>query len=149
MSYLKDLNNYTTLTDFYELTMANGYYELGMKDQIVYFDMFYRTNPNSAGFAICAGLEQLIDYIENLKFSDSDIAYLNLNFEKEYAYIIDWLEHRLQYLDQYFFNDLPQSGIHAATNDARLSHRYTLSGIRVNPSYKGIVIINGKKYLVK
>lgn len=76
MSYLKDLNNYTTLTDFYELTMANGYYELGMKDQIVYFDMFYRTNPNSAGFAICAGLEQLIDYIENLKFSDSDIAYL-------------------------------------------------------------------------
>ena len=76
MSYIKDLNNYTTLTDFYELTMANGYFELGMKDTIVYFDMFYRTNPNNAGFAIFAGLEQVVEYIQNLKFSDEDIAYL-------------------------------------------------------------------------
>lgn len=73
---LKDLNNYTTLTDFYELTMANGYYELGMKDKIVYFDMFYRMNPNNAGFSVCAGLKQLIEYIENLHFSSEDIEYL-------------------------------------------------------------------------
>ncbi len=73
---MKDLNNYTTLTDFYELTMANGYYELGMKDEIVYFDMFYRTNPNQAGFAVCAGLKTLIDYIENLHFTEEDINYL-------------------------------------------------------------------------
>lgn len=73
---LKDLNNYTSLTDFYELTMANGYYELGMKDTIVYFDMFYRTNPNNSGFAICCGLKQLIDYVENLHFDDDDINYL-------------------------------------------------------------------------
>lgn len=72
----KDLNNYTTLTDYYELTMANGYYELGLKDTIVYFDMFYRTNPNQAGFAVSAGLKQLIDYIENLHFTDEDIEYL-------------------------------------------------------------------------
>lgn len=73
---LKDLNNYTTLTDFYELTMANGYYELGMKDKIVYFDMFYRMNPNNAGFSVCAGLKQLIEYIENLHFSSENIEYL-------------------------------------------------------------------------
>ena len=72
----KDLNNYTVLTDFYELTVANGYYELGMKDTIVYFDMFYRTNPNNSGFAICAGLQQLIEYVQNLHFTKEDIAYL-------------------------------------------------------------------------
>ena len=73
---MKDLNNYTMLTDFYELTMANGYYELGMKDTIVYFDMFYRTNPNNSGFAICAGLQQLIEYVQNLHFTKQDIDYL-------------------------------------------------------------------------
>ena len=53
---LKDLNNYTTLTDFYELTMANGYYELGMKDKIVYFDMFFRKVPENGGFVIMSGV---------------------------------------------------------------------------------------------
>ena len=72
MSYM----NYTLLCDFYELTMANGYFELGKADEISYFDMFYRKVPDGGGFAIAAGLEQVIDYIKNLKFTDEDIAYL-------------------------------------------------------------------------
>ena len=54
--------------DFYELTMSNGYWNNNMKDTIVYFDMFFRKIPDNGGFAIMAGLEQLIEYIENLKF---------------------------------------------------------------------------------
>lgn len=69
-------NNYTMLCDFYELTMANGYFEAGKKDEIVYFDCFFRTIPDGGGFAIAAGLEQLIDYIENIRFTEEDIAYL-------------------------------------------------------------------------
>ncbi|MBE6651606.1 MAG: nicotinate phosphoribosyltransferase [Ruminococcaceae bacterium] len=69
-------NNYTMLCDFYELTMANGYFESGKKDEIVYFDCFFRTIPDGGGFAVAAGLEQLIDYIENIKFTDEDIEYL-------------------------------------------------------------------------
>ncbi|MBR3840862.1 MAG: nicotinate phosphoribosyltransferase [Erysipelotrichales bacterium] len=68
--------NLTMLMDFYELTMANAYYVLGLKDQEVVFDMFYRKNPDSGGFVVCAGLESFIDYIENLKFTDEDIEYL-------------------------------------------------------------------------
>ncbi len=64
------------LMDFYELTMANGYFSNGMKDDIVYFDMFFRKNPDGAGFSIVAGLEQVIQYIKELKFTDEDIEYL-------------------------------------------------------------------------
>ena len=68
--------NLTLLCDFYELTMGNGYFKCGMKDKIVYFDVFYRNNPDNGGYAIVAGLEQVIDYIENLKFTDDDIEFL-------------------------------------------------------------------------
>lgn len=68
--------NLTMLTDFYEITMANGYFEHGLKDEIAYFDMFFRRVPDNGGFAIMAGLEQVINYLDNLKFSDSDIEYL-------------------------------------------------------------------------
>lgn len=72
------------LMDFYELTMANGYFSNGMKDDIVYFDMFFRKNPDGAGFSIVAGLEQVIQYIKELKFNDHDIEYLrNKNMFKE------------------------------------------------------------------
>ncbi len=64
------------LTDFYEITMANGYFKHGLKDKIAYFDMFYRKNPDNGGFAIVAGLEQLIEYLKNLRFDEEDIAYL-------------------------------------------------------------------------
>lgn len=68
--------NYTLLCDFYELTMANGYFELGKADEISYFDVFYRKVPDGGGFAIAAGLEQVIDYIKKLKFTDEDISFL-------------------------------------------------------------------------
>jgi nicotinate phosphoribosyltransferase len=68
--------NYTMLCDFYELTMGNGYLKAGLGDQITYFDLFYRTVPDNGGFAVAAGLEQAIRYIENLHFSEDDIAYL-------------------------------------------------------------------------
>ena len=74
---MKDLSrNLTMLCDFYELTMGNGYFKAGMGDKIVYFDVFYRNNPDNGGFAVCAGLEQVVDYINNLHFDEDDIAYL-------------------------------------------------------------------------
>ena len=68
--------NYTLLCDFYELTMANGYFESGMTEQICYFDVFFRSVPDGGGFAIAAGLEQVIDYITNLRFTFEDIEFL-------------------------------------------------------------------------
>ncbi|MBQ9429381.1 MAG: nicotinate phosphoribosyltransferase [Clostridia bacterium] len=68
--------NFTMLCDYYELTMANGYFKANMADRISYFDVFFRDIPDGGGFAITAGLEQFIDYINNLHFSDEDIAYL-------------------------------------------------------------------------
>ena len=68
--------NLSMLCDFYELTMGNGYFSHGMMDQITYFDVFFRSVPDNGGFAIAAGLEQVIDYIENLHFSAADIEYL-------------------------------------------------------------------------
>ena len=71
----QDRKNLTMLADFYEFTMANGYLENNMEDQIAYFDMFFRSIPDDGGFAIMAGVEQLIDYLRHLKFNDEDIAY--------------------------------------------------------------------------
>ena len=64
------------LTDFYEITMANGYFCTGMADDIAYFDMFFRKMPDDGGYAIMAGLEQVIDYLEDLSFDEEDIEYL-------------------------------------------------------------------------
>ncbi len=64
------------ITDFYEITMANGYFENGMQDDIAYFDMFFRKVPDNGGYAVMAGLEQVIDYLSNLKFTEEDIEYL-------------------------------------------------------------------------
>ncbi len=68
--------NLTMLTDFYEITMANGYLHSNLKDKIAYFDMFFRRVPDEGGFAIMAGLQQLIDYIRKLRFEPKDIEYL-------------------------------------------------------------------------
>lgn len=73
---LEDERNLSMLVDFYEFTMANGYFKNNLKDKIVYFDMFFRKNPDNAGFAIVAGLEQVIEYIKGLNFTKSDIEYL-------------------------------------------------------------------------
>ena len=73
---MKERTNMTMLCDFYELTMGNGYFQTGMADQICYFDVFYRSVPDQGGFAIAAGLAQVVEYIENLHFDEEDIAYL-------------------------------------------------------------------------
>ncbi|MBE6632030.1 MAG: nicotinate phosphoribosyltransferase [Ruminococcaceae bacterium] len=94
--YLRD--NYTMLFDFYELTMGNGYFSKGLKDRISYFDLFFRTVPDDGGFAIACGLEQVIDYIKNLKFTEEDIVFLReknifseefLNFLKDFRFTGD------------------------------------------------------------
>lgn len=76
MSEFDAKRNLTMLTDFYEITMANGYFKNGFKDTVAYFDMFYRVIPDGGGFVIAAGLEQLVNYLKNLSFSKEDIDYL-------------------------------------------------------------------------
>ena len=73
---MKNDLNLAMLCDFYELTMGNGYFEKGYKDRMCYFDVFFRKCPDGAGFAIAAGLEQVVDYIKNLHFEPEDIEYL-------------------------------------------------------------------------
>ena len=85
-----DKINLTMLCDFYELTMAYGYFKEGYKDRITYFDVFYRQCPDGGGFAIAAGLEQIIDYIQELHFGPEDIEYLrgrNLFSEEFLTYL--------------------------------------------------------------
>lgn len=72
---MKEIRNLTMLSDFYEFTMANGYYENEMKDTVAVFDAFYRKNPDGGGYAIFAGLNDIISYIKNLHFTDEDIEY--------------------------------------------------------------------------
>ena len=88
--------NLTMLCDYYELTMANGYFLTDKKDQMVYFDVFYRDNPDNGGYAIVAGLEQIVEYIHDLKFTDEDIEYLRSKgcFSQEF----------LEYLRTFRFN---------------------------------------------
>jgi len=85
--------NLSMLCDFYELTMSNGYFKYGYKDRITYFDVFYRSVPDKGGFAIAAGLEQVVEYIQNLHFGEEDIAYLrsrNLFSEEFLQYLADF-----------------------------------------------------------
>lgn len=84
--------NLTLLTDFYELTMMQGYFN-NKNNETVVFDAFYRENPCGSGYAICAGLEQLIDYIKNLRFKEDDIEYLRTLkiFDEDFlAYLKDF-----------------------------------------------------------
>ena len=73
---MENKRNLTMLCDFYELTMANGYFKCGKGDEISYFDVFFRSVPDGGGYAIAAGLEQIIEYIKDLHFDDEDIEYL-------------------------------------------------------------------------
>ncbi len=85
--------NMTMLCDYYELTMGNGYFKAGYKDRITHFDLFFRTIPDNGGYAIAAGLEQVIDYIRDLHFDEEDIAYLRSRnmFDEEFlAYLRDF-----------------------------------------------------------
>ena len=89
--------NLTMLTDFYEITMANGYFMNGHKDTVAYFDMFFRTVPDKGGFVIMAGIEQLVEYLRSLHFTDEDIDYLSkkgfapefLDYLKDFRFCCD------------------------------------------------------------
>ena len=72
----RDEYSLSLLCDFYELTMGRGYFESDMSKKTAYFDVFYRRVPDGGGYAITAGLEQIIDYIKNLSFTETDIEYL-------------------------------------------------------------------------
>ena len=88
-----DKINLTMLCDFYELTMAYGYFNNGYKDRITYFDVFYRRCPDQGGFTIAAGLEQIIQYIQELHFDPEDIEYLrsrNMFSEEFLQYLADF-----------------------------------------------------------
>ncbi|HBV52147.1 MAG TPA: nicotinate phosphoribosyltransferase, partial [Clostridiales bacterium] len=78
--------NLSMLCDFYELTMGNGYFKNGFYNKYTYFDVFFRTVPDRGGFAIAAGLEQIIRYLEQLCFTEEDIAYLRARklFDEEF-----------------------------------------------------------------
>lgn len=73
---MKSTTNLTMLCDYYQLTMSNGYFETGMKEQICYFEMFFRSVPDKGGFAIAAGLAQVIEYLETLHFDQEDLDFL-------------------------------------------------------------------------
>ena len=79
--------NYTMLFDFYEMTMSNGYFQTGLAERICYFDVFFRSVPDGGGFAIAAGLEQVVDYIRNLRFDEEDIDYLRGKGLKDEAFL--------------------------------------------------------------
>ncbi|MEG1481515.1 nicotinate phosphoribosyltransferase [Clostridium sp.] len=73
---VQDNRNLTMLVDFYELTMGNGYFEKNIEDKIAYFDMYFRRVPDGGGYCIMAGVEQLVEYLSSLKFTEDDINYL-------------------------------------------------------------------------
>ena len=90
--------NLTMLVDFYELTMANGYFTKEIENKIAYFDMYFRRVPDGGGYCIMAGVDQLIQYLNNLKFTQSDIEYLRsknifseefLNYLKNFKFECD------------------------------------------------------------
>ena len=97
MGYLQsDSRNLTMIMDFYELTMANGYFNTGMYQKKAVFDLFFRNNPDDGGFSIFAGLQQIVDYILNLHFNAEDIAYLR----NQHCFNEDFLD----YLSHYHFS---------------------------------------------
>ncbi|MBQ7725552.1 MAG: nicotinate phosphoribosyltransferase, partial [Clostridia bacterium] len=66
--------NLTMIMDLYEMTMSNGIFDGELRDTVTYFDMFFRRIPDDGGYAVMAGLEQLIEYMNNLHFEEDDIA---------------------------------------------------------------------------
>ena len=91
-----EAKNLTMLVDYYEITMANGYFQSDVRDSEACFDMFFRKVPDDGGFAIMAGLEQMIEYLNNLHFSDEDIEYLRSKHE--------FSEEFLEYLKNFQFS---------------------------------------------
>ena len=130
---MKDISrNLTMLCDFYELTMSNGYFKTGMADQIVYFDVFYRRNPDGGGYAVAAGLEQVVEYLRDLHFDEDDIAYLRtkgcfdedfLNYLRDFRFTGDvWAVPE----GTYVFPGEPLMTVRARTIEAQFIETYIL-----------------------
>ena len=130
---MKDISrNLTMLCDFYELTMANGYFKTGLCDQIVYFDVFYRQNPDGGGYAVAAGLEQIVEYIQNLHFDEDDLAFLRakgmfdeafLNYLRTFRFTGDiWAVPE----GTYVFPGEPLMTVRAPTIEAQFIETYVL-----------------------
>lgn len=102
-----DKQNLTMLTDFYELTMANGYHSSKMADNVAYFDMFFRKIPDGGGYAIFAGLEQVIEYLKGLKFTEEDIEFLR----KKEIFNEDFLEYLLNFKFECDMWSVPEGSI--------------------------------------
>ena len=128
----KEKLNLSMLFDFYEMTMANGYFRQGMQDRITYFDVFFRRVPNGGGFAIAAGLEQLAEYIQDLHFDEDDIAYLRSKnlFQEDF---LDYLR-RFQFTGDVWavpegtpvFPGEPLVTVRAPASQAQLIETYSL-----------------------
>ncbi len=124
--------NLSMLFDFYEMTMANGYFRQGMQDRITYFDVFFRRVPDGGGFAIAAGLEQLAEYIQDLHFDEDDIAYLRSKnlFQEDF---LDYLR-RFQFTGDVWavpegtpvFPGEPLVTVRAPASQAQLIETYSL-----------------------
>ncbi len=132
---IKSEENLSMLCDFYELTMGNGYYLNGFYKKWVYFDVFFRTVPDGGGYAIAAGLEQIVDYIRNLHFSEEDIAYLRSKriFDEGF---LDYLRHFKFHGDIYavpegtpVFPKEPLLTVRAPAIEAQLIETYVLLAI--------------------
>ena len=128
----KEKLNLSMLFDFYEMTMANGYFRSGMQDRITYFDVFFRRVPDGGGFAIAAGLEQLVEYIRDLHFDEDDIAYLRSKnlFQEDF---LDYLR-RFQFTGDVWavpegtpvFPGEPLVTVRAPASQAQLIETYSL-----------------------
>ena len=128
----KEKLNLSMLFDFYEMTMANGYFRQGMQDRITYFDVFFRRVPDGGGFAIAAGLEQLAEYIQDLHFNEDDIAYLRSKnlFQEDF---LDYLR-RFQFTGDVWavpegtpvFPGEPLVTVRAPASQAQLIETYSL-----------------------
>ena len=119
--------NLTLLTDLYELTMMQGYFKEKEANETVIFDAFYRNNPNNNGYSICAGLEQVIEYIKNLHFDEEDVAYLRSTglFGEDF----------LEYLRQFHF--------FVAHNKITPAHRY------ITPIIGAIISMQNHKKILR
>ncbi len=102
-----DKQNLTMLTDFYELTMANGYHSSKIADNVAYFDMFFRKIPDGGGYAIFAGLQQVIEYLQGLKFTEEDIEFLR----KKGIFTEDFLEYLLDFKFECDMWSVPEGSI--------------------------------------
>ena len=122
-----DKRNITMMMDFYEMTMANGYFQDHDKDVQVAFDVFYRANPDDGGFAIFAGLEQVIEYVENMEFSAKDVEY----FRQQQMFSEEFLNYLANF---HFSGDIYAKNILAENIELGVDAECTVEAVTVGAS---------------